>query len=142
MRTNIKYSSIDKQLKVIIVTSADANEGKTSTSSNLAITLAQAGNKVLLIDADLRKPKVHKYFRLNNDHGLTNILMTYNDRDNAINLHKFMRIPNLFVITSGVLPPNFEMIETNKMSKLVEYLRSEYDIIIIDTLQTMLLMLL
>lgn len=74
LRTNIQFSSIDKKVKTIVVTSSDMSEGKTTTVTNLAETFAQAGNRVIVVDADLRRPRVHQLFNLENQQGLTNVL--------------------------------------------------------------------
>ena len=74
LRTNIQFSSIDKKVKTIVVTSANMSEGKSTTITNLAETFAQAGNRVIVVDADLRRPRVHQLFNLENKQGLTNVL--------------------------------------------------------------------
>ncbi len=130
LRTNIQYASIDNPLKTIVITSSGPMEGKTTTVTNLAVTFAQMGSRVLLIDADLRKPKVHKVFMLSNDTGLTNLLTSHEPNS------KFIRstaIPNLDILTSGTIPPNpSELLNSNTMKQFLQKLREEYDIILLD----------
>ena len=132
IRTNLHYKSVDKQLKTIVVTSPSLGDGKTVTSVNMAVTLAKSGKKVLVIDADLRKPKVHLYFGIPNEKGLTNIIK--GDIDEDINVLELKDVPNLSVIPSGPIPPNpAEILSSNKMQKLLENLKDKYDFILIDT---------
>ncbi|KNY26603.1 polysaccharide biosynthesis tyrosine autokinase [Pseudobacteroides cellulosolvens] len=133
LRTNLQYKSVDKDMKVILLTSPSLGDGKTVTTVNLAITLAQSGKKVLVIDADLRKPKVHHYFGVKNTEGLTNILATEKELKKSMIQNK-EGIENLFIIPSGPIPPNpSEILSSDKMRQLVEKLKSEYDVIFIDT---------
>lgn len=131
-RTNLHYSSIDKKIKSLIITSPTAQDGKTVTAANLAISMANAGSSVLLIDADLRKPTVHKQFRISNAKGLTEVLIDDLSIDKA--LKTFKDIPNLSVLTSGIIPPNpSELLASDKMEELIKELSPRFDIIIIDT---------
>jgi capsular exopolysaccharide synthesis family protein len=131
LRTNIQYSSIDKPLKTIAVTSAEPMEGKTTTVINLAVTFAQMGSKVLLIDSDLRRPKVHSIFWFSNDAGLTNYLASH---DGVTQYIRHSEISNLDVLTSGTIPPNpSELLETNAMKQFILKIREEYDLILLDT---------
>lgn len=132
LRTNIQFSSIDREVKVITVTSSGPSEGKSTVSANFAISLAQNGKKVLLMECDLRKPMMHKLFDISNSRGLTNILM--GERDISALAHKCEGIDNLNIIFSGPLPPNpAELLGSNGMKKLVENLKEEYDMIILDS---------
>lgn len=132
LRTNIKYASIDKKYKSIIITSPEMHDGKTVTACNLAISFANADNKVLLIDADLRKPNVHNQFGISNVKGLTNILLDKCSYDEV--LFEVEDIPNLNIITSGTIPPNpSEIIASNKFKELINYFSENFDIVIIDT---------
>ena len=99
LRTNIKFSSYDEEMRVITITSSRPGEGKSTVASNIAITFAQNGNKVLLIDADLRRPTIHKKFKLPNSQGIVNAIMDH-DMLNSV-IHKDI-IPGLDIITSGV----------------------------------------
>lgn len=130
LRTNIQFSSVDKPLKVIVVTSAGPGEGKTTTISNLAISFAQSGSKVLLIDADLRKPKIHKTFGILNKSGLSNILAQRDDYTKHVNN---ISAANIDVITCGAIPPNpSELLSSNQMKLFLEKIKQDYDIIFID----------
>lgn len=131
LRTNIKFSSYDKEMKVITITSARPQEGKSTVASNIAISFSENENKVLLIDGDLRRPTIHKNFKLPNSLGIVNVILDQG-RLNEI-LHKDV-VPGLDVITSGVIPPNpSELLGSNKNQKLIEKLRELYDVIIIDS---------
>ncbi len=132
MRTNIMFSmpKTDRG-KVIVITSASPGEGKTTTSINLAITFAQTGAKVLLIDCDLRKARVHRYLNLKRKSGVSNVLCGFTDFDRAVK--KNIR-QNLDCLTSGEIPPNpAELLETGEFSNLLERVKDEYDYIFIDT---------
>lgn len=132
LRTNLMYSSVDKKLKSVIITSPDMQDGKTVTACNLAISMATTENKVLLIDADLRKPNIHNQFNMENRIGLTNIIMEESDLDEA--LHEFDDIQNLEILTAGTLPPNpSEILASNKLKEFIRYISNIYDIVIIDT---------
>ncbi|NLV99722.1 MAG: CpsD/CapB family tyrosine-protein kinase [Clostridiales bacterium] len=131
LRTNIQFSSPDRELKVILITSSGPDEGKSITSSNLAITMAQSNMKVLLIDCDLRKPIVHRAFGLVNMKGLTNVLVEGIDYSSVINVTD---VENLHIITSGPKPPNpAELLGSRKMEEFLRAVREDYDIIIADT---------
>lgn len=132
LRTNIQFSNIDKELKTIILTSASPREGKTTIAANLAISFAMEEKKVLIIDVDLRKPKLNKIFRIPNFLGLTNVLMgektldevEYTGRDESENLR---------VVTSGPLPPNpAELLGSSRMKEFLKQVRADYDIVILD----------
>lgn len=130
LRTNIQFSSYDKDLQVVTVTSSRPGEGKSTVSSNLAITFAENGSKVLLVDCDLRRPTIHKVFRLPNSKGMVNAVLSTDPLDKII--HKDI-IPGLDIITSGIIPPNpSELLGSKKNQKLMEELKSQYDIIILD----------
>lgn len=130
LRTNIQFSSLDKEIKVILVTSSTPAEGKSTTASNLAITMAQSEKKVLLIDCDLRKPSIHRAFSLLNSKGLTNVLVEGLDYQSICNT---AGIPNLEVLTSGPKPPNpSELLGTAKMETFLEMVSHDYDLVILD----------
>lgn len=103
IRTNIEFSSVDRQMKSVMITSACPGEGKSTTVANLAVVFAQQGKKVLLIDADLRKPTVHTTFQLENMTGLTSVLLKKYSLKQAVQTSKEQ---NLDVLTSGPIPPN------------------------------------
>ncbi|MVX65633.1 polysaccharide biosynthesis tyrosine autokinase [Clostridium chromiireducens] len=129
LRTNIQYSSYNKELKTILITSSVASEGKSTISGNLALSFAQDNKKVLLIDCDLRRPSIHKKFNVSNLIGLSEILIGKTDLKEAIICHN----DNLDILTSGMLPPNpAEMLSSNSMSNLITTLKEIYDLIILD----------
>ncbi len=130
LRTNIQYSSFDKKVKSIVVTSAEPGEGKSTTCSNLAIAFAQNGERVVLIDCDLRKPSMHRIFKISNIEGLSDILIGKEKFENIVKKD----IENLYLIPAGKIPPNpAEMLGSKNMEKLLEKLKEEFDIIILDT---------
>ena len=98
LRTNIQYSNVDKKLKKIVITSSGPMEGKTTTAVNLAVTFAQAGSKVLLIDSDLRKPRIQEYFDLRSRRGLTNLVASHDDdREYVILVAQYPPIPQKYL---------------------------------------------
>lgn len=130
IRTGLEYSSIDKKLRTIVVTSSEAGEGKSTVSSNLAYVLSQSGKKVILIDCDLRKPSLHRVFEKSNDKGLTDYLIGKYSLDNVIKQID----NNLYLLTSGDIPPNpAEVIESQGMENLLEKLKDDFEHIILDT---------
>jgi polysaccharide biosynthesis transport protein len=132
LRTNLQFSSIDKPLRTIMVTSAAPAEGKSITSANLAIVMAQAGKQVLLVDADLRRPSQHDLFQVNNELGLTNALLESNIALSSV--CQTTAVPNLRVMTSGAIPPDpSELLGSRHMASLIESLAQEVDTIIFDS---------
>lgn len=130
LRTNIQYSSFDKQYRVILITSSEPGEGKSTTAGNLALCLAQGDKKVILIDCDLRKPSLHKKFKVSNLVGLSDVIIGKEDLASAINKHN----NNLAVLTSGKVPPNpSEMLSSKAMTNLLEDLKTKFDYIVLDT---------
>lgn len=130
LRTNIQYSSFDKKIKTILVTSAEAAEGKSTVSGNLALAFAQNENKVIIIDCDLRKPSVHKNFKISNLSGLSEVLIGKAELKDVVQ----HRNNNLDVLTSGKIPPNpAEMLSSSVMTNLIEKLKGDYDIVILDS---------
>lgn len=131
IRTNMVFSMSTQLNKCFAVTSAMPGAGKSFTSANVAITFAQAGMKILLIDADMRKPVQHKNFRLHNKAGISTLLSGINTLGEVLQQNV---IPNLDIITSGPIPPNpSELLSSGNMSVLIDKLSSHYDYIIIDT---------
>ncbi|NRY62042.1 CpsD/CapB family tyrosine-protein kinase [Clostridium beijerinckii] len=130
LRTNIQYSSFDKTIKSIVVTSAEAAEGKSTVSGNLALSFAQNEKRVIIVDCDLRKPSVHKNFKLSNLSGLSEVLIGKEDLDNVIQ----SRNENLDILTSGKIPPNpSEMLSSTAMTNLIQRLGEKYDMVILDS---------
>jgi capsular exopolysaccharide synthesis family protein len=131
IRTSIEFSNIDRDIKTIVVTSSMQGEGKSTTASNLAVSFANLGKKILLVDCDLRRPSIHKQFQITNIHGLTDIILNYKAFDLCI---QRTNIENLDIVTSGQIPPNpSEMLSSNKMMNLVNSFKDNYDYIIMDT---------
>lgn len=131
MRTNIQFTNIDKDIKTIAITSSTPGEGKTTVVSNLAISIAQEGKKVLIVDCDLRKPRVNKVFDMTNTLGLTSVLMDANSIKGATNE---TGIKGLSIITSGPIPPNpSELLSSKKMKNFLEAVKDEFDMVILDT---------
>ena len=130
LRTNIQFSSLDDDIKSLVVTSTGPSEGKSTVMANLAVTMAQSGKRVVLIDCDFRKPTVHKKFGLSNSQGLTNVLA----QDKKI-LECIIgtNVPNLYVITSGPTPPNpAELLGTKKMKSILNEISCTFDMVLID----------
>lgn len=131
LRTNLQFSAVDKPLKTILVTSSVPQEGKSMVIANLAISIASTGNKTLLVDADLRRPKQHKNYLLENHIGLSNFLAENLPLDTVINPTK---VDTLHVITSGPVPPNpAEILGSERMNKFIEEVSSIYDTVLFDT---------
>lgn len=130
LRTSIEYSSVDKKLQTIVITSSEKDEGKSTVSANLAYILAQGAKKVLIVDCDLRKPTVHKKFQVSNEIGLTEVLVEKVTLEEAIQKQEF----GVDVLTSGMLPPNpAEIVDSKAVEALFEHFKTIYDYIIIDT---------
>lgn len=130
LRTNIELSSFNHEIKTVAITSTMAAEGKTLTAVNLATVYAQSGLKTLLIDMDLRKPKVHRGFGLINEIGLADIITKKMDYDKAVHVVN----PNLNILTAGSkLPFPAEFLMSEKLKDLVIELKGKYERIIIDT---------
>ena len=131
IRTNVQFSFVDKTMRSLMVTSAGPGEGKSTTAANLAIVFAQQGKKVLLIDADLRKPTVHYTFQLNNYMGLTNVLT---NSAPLLPSCQETKVENLYVLTSGPIPPNpAELLSSKAMEQCIQQLYNEFDLLIFDT---------
>lgn len=131
LRTNIQFSSLDDPIKTMIVTSAMPGEGKSTTIANMAVVFAQMGSKVLLVDCDLRKPKIHKLFNVSNKSGITNVLSEHGDYQKYIIKTE---IENLDLLASGTIPPNpSEILGSNAMKEVLHNIRQQYDVILIDT---------
>lgn len=137
IRANIMLSIMKKGCKTIVVTSSSPNEGKTTTTINLAITISQADQRVLLIDGDLRKPKVHHYFSVPNSPGLTNYLGDSISGRKGTDLFSVIHpteFENLSVLCSGSIPPNpAELLGSEPMADFLKEVSKDYDYIIIDT---------
>jgi tyrosine-protein kinase Etk/Wzc len=131
LRTNTQFLGLENPFKVLLFTSALQQEGKSTTSSNLAITTANMGTKTLLIDCDLRRPSLHKLFDNQHEQGLTNVVMGAIDWKDAV---QDTGVENLDIITSGPMPPNpSELLASGRMRGLIEKFRENYEMVIIDS---------
>lgn len=131
LRTNLQFSNVDGNLKTVMVTSSVPGEGKSFTSSNLAVAFAQLGIKVLVVDCDMRRGTQHKQFTVSNTNGLSDLLI-----DSTAELVKYVKptsIENLFVVTAGTIPPNpSELLSSKSFERFVEIVREVYDMVIFD----------
>ena len=130
LRSNIEYSSFDDEYRAIVVTSSVPGEGKSTTSGNLALSLAQSGNKVLLVDCDMRKPSIHKKFKISNISGTAELLLRKESFEDVANFYN----ENLTIITAGKIPPNpSEMLSSRAMTAFIKEMKKEFKYIILDT---------
>lgn len=136
IRTNIAFSSLDdKEIKVILITSPEAGDGKSMVSANLAVSYAQEGKKVLLIDADLRRGRQHEIFEIMNiaTGGYTNLILNYNKSTKLENYIFPTFDENIDILPTGPTPPNpVELLGSEANKKLLDSLKKKYDIIVID----------
>lgn len=137
LRTNIQFMSSSKKMKTLLVTSTFPGEGKSWVTSNLAVTFAQAGKRVVLIDADMRKGRQYTIFGVSPRPGLSNLLAEFDietgNSDKILDYVQETEVENLFVISAGNVPPNpSELLVSQEMSKVLEELRQICDIVIID----------
>lgn len=148
LRTNISFADMEKKIKVIAVTATSPSEGKTLVSTNLAITMAQAGMKTLLVECDLRKPMVYKAFGVDRNPGLTDVLLGNYSVDEVtktitdimvgeMTMDEVMvtaGLDNLYLLTCGTIPPNpSELIDSQRLVELIDETRREYDIVLFDS---------
>lgn len=132
LRTSLLFSSAGKPPQTILVTSSQPSEGKTTTAINIAITLAQSGADVVIVDCDLRRPRLHSHFNLSNSTGLTNYLS--GERNVEAMLKTYEGLDNLKIVTSGPIPPNpAELLGSLEMRNLVQFLRGNFQHVIIDS---------
>lgn len=132
LRTNLQFVDLEKKLKTLVVTSSIPGEGKTTVAINLAVTFALAGEKTLLVDADFRKPAIHKVFDLRRDPGITNILTGREAYQTTVKNVK--KLDKLNILTTGPLPPNpSELLGSARMKELILKLEEDYDKVIFDS---------
>jgi capsular exopolysaccharide synthesis family protein len=131
LRTNLEFSSPDKPLRSMVVTSAGSEEGKSTTLANLAVTMAQAGKRVILVDCDLRRPSIHQIFNALNSSGLTDLV-----RDESLMANPPLQdtpVANLKLLTSGQLPPNpSELLGSRRMDEIIAALLTRTDMLLFD----------
>lgn len=131
LRTNILFSAADRQLKTLVVSSANPREGKTTSVIYLGTTMAQSGQRVLLVDTDMRRPRLHVSMGVARQHGLTNLIVGDRELDDVI---KPTEIPNLFVLPCGPLPPNpAELLMSNRFEAVLAELAGRFDRVILDS---------
>ena len=141
LRTAIQFSVVDKKNSILLMTSGLPAEGKSTTAGNLAVVLAQAGNNVLLLDGDLRRPSQHEIFNLTNKRGVTSLLLKLNVDDSEIEVRNLVedtiqptQIEGLQIMTCGQVPPNpSELLGSTKMRRLLDVLDKQYDFVIVDS---------
>jgi capsular exopolysaccharide synthesis family protein len=131
VRTNVLFSTADEGSRSLVVTSTGPGEGKSMVASNLAVSLAQAGQRVLLIDGDMRKPKAHEIFKLKQEPGLSNVMVGSAKASEAV--HK-TSVSGMWVLTAGRIPPNpAELLGSQRFKDFLGSLKSHFDWIIVDT---------
>ncbi|MBI1801212.1 MAG: CpsD/CapB family tyrosine-protein kinase [Chloroflexi bacterium] len=131
LRTNIEFSTFDKKLRTLVVTSPSPEEGKSTTLANLAVTMAQSGKQVILVDCDLRKPSQHLVFGARNDRGLTSLMIPDAPLDKPPLQPTAQE--GLMLLTAGPLPPNpSEMLGSKRMDEIIAVLSERADIVIFD----------
>lgn len=133
LRTNINFMAIDHPIKTLALTSASMSEGKSTVTDNLAVVWAQNGQRVLLVDADLRRPTIHQTFEIDNHRGLTSVLTS---RTKTVDLNEIVQpsgIDNLSLLPSGPTPPNpAELLSSQRMKDFLKAVRERYDMVIVD----------
>jgi capsular exopolysaccharide synthesis family protein len=131
IRTNLLFASPDQVMKRILVTSAGPREGKTTSAVSLAITMAQSGSRVVLVDTDMRRPRMHKVFQLTGGEGITSVLLGAVELDDVV---KATEVPGLSLLTCGPTPPNpAEVCQSDRFKSLLDELNSRYDRVILDS---------
>jgi capsular exopolysaccharide synthesis family protein len=129
LRTNLSFYSLDEPIRTLVVTSPTANEGKSVTIANLAVTTAQGGRRTILVDCDLRRPSLHSIFGVNNDAGLTTMILD----ETATSSLQPTSVENLSLLTSGPLPPNpADLLGSRHVERVLEQLLEEADIVLLD----------
>ena len=131
LRTSIQFAGLDHKCRSIVVTSSSPGEGKSTTVANFGVVMAQTGARICLVDSDLRRPTLHRIFGLSNSRGLTTALLE------GVSLKDIAQptlVPNLFVVTSGPLPPNpAELVGSNRMRESLETGVADFDMVLLDS---------
>lgn len=131
LRTNLQFASVDNELRSILITSATESEGKTTTVANLGIVMAQAGKRVIIIDSDLRKPRLNRVLKVSGTPGITDAL--WREEDNVAAYLRETAVPGLRILSSGKIPPNpADLLGSQRMRRLIESLQKEADLLIFD----------
>lgn len=131
IRTNIMFSNVDNPYKTLLITSSIPGEGKTSVACNVALSFAKAGMRTIIVDVDLRRPRIHRAFNIKTVKGLTSVLVADVDYDRVIKHNVF---ENLDVLPAGIRPPNpAELLGSAAMKSLIKSLEEEYDVVILDS---------
>ena len=132
LRTSIQFVGLDRKLQILQVTSANASEGKTTTLANLAVALTQAGQSVVILSCDLRRPRIHEYFGLGNSIGFTSVILGETPLASA--LQRVPGLPRLLLLPSGPLPPNpSELLSSHRTAEIFSALRTQVDIVLVDS---------
>jgi non-specific protein-tyrosine kinase len=133
LRTNIQFSAAERPLRSLLVTSAGPGEGKSTAAANLAVVMAQADVKTVLVDCDLRRPSLHEIFHLRNASGLTNLFLAGDGQAGELPLQQ-TAVPNLWLLPSGPLPPNpAELLGSSRMDTALTRLAERADVVILDS---------
>ena len=131
VRTNVLFCSPDRPLKTMVVTSAGSAEGKTMNVLHLGIAMAQSGQRTLIVDSDMRRPRLHRTLRCSNERGLSGLIVGEGDIDGAV---KSTEVPNLFLLPCGPIPPNpAELLQTERFGALARQLAEKFDRVIFDS---------
>ena len=131
LRSNLQFASVDLTLDTLLVTSANASEGKTTTIANLAVVLAQSGKSVILVDCDLRRPRLHRVFDCSQTPGLTEAMLA--EADSIAPYLQKTEVENLRIFASGQLPPNpADLLASQRMQRMIERMKEEADVILFD----------
>lgn len=131
VRTNLLFMSPDKPLKRMLVTSSGPQEGKSTTAINLAIAMAQSGQRVLIVDTDMRRPRLHRAFGVPNDLGVSSIVVGEGKLEDAI---KTTEVPGVYLLPCGPVPPNpAELLHTRAFGELLETLEARFDRVLLDS---------
>jgi non-specific protein-tyrosine kinase len=132
LRTGVRFASVDKPLRTLMVASPGPSEGKSVTAANLAVVFAESGQRVLLVDSDLRRPVQHRVFGVSNLHGLSDGMLESNP--GVLEHVQATEVENLFLLTSGDIPPNpSELLGSDRMAEVIEVLKESFDLVVFDS---------